>query len=211
MFGLRNKKRPDGCFLQVHAPESICTSCRLLHFFASGFKPQGWILKTPFAWYSTARFQTYVRKLNQKAAAAISWLGHPPDLGGRGVGGPPPPIPFIYSSPQKGKWHHKWNSRGHPPSPNSILKGVGMLGPSLSFIRVLVAQGSGILVPNRAAYSRPPGSTPNHSTYHAPAEAKRDTGGAECGAKSRKWAARSFEIPREERGIIWWVKYGNYH
>ena len=38
---------------------------------------------------------------------------HPPYLKGRGVGGPP--ISFVDSSPQKGKWHHKWNSRGHSP------------------------------------------------------------------------------------------------
>ena len=46
-----------------------------------------------------------------------------------------PTIPLIQSSNQKGKKMNsipKWNSRGrNPPSPNSILKGVGILGSVL--------------------------------------------------------------------------------
>ena len=48
----------------------------------------------------------------------------PPTIRGRGWGGPPfqlSNLPFTQR-----KRNHKWNSRRHPPPPNSIFKGVGI-------------------------------------------------------------------------------------
>ena len=46
---------------------------------------------------------------------------HPPYLQKGGVGGPQFHLSRLPH--KKGKWNHKWNSRGHPPSPLPFLRG----------------------------------------------------------------------------------------